>query len=46
VEQRLDDYTDVWAQQHTEVCEATRARGEQSEEQMSLRMRCLAERRL
>jgi tetratricopeptide (TPR) repeat protein len=46
VEQRLDDYTDAWAQQHTEVCEATRARGEQSEEQMSLRMGCLSERRL
>jgi tetratricopeptide (TPR) repeat protein len=46
VEQRLDDYADAWAQQHTEACEATRARGEQSEQQMSLRMGCLAERRL
>ncbi|MEM9463495.1 MAG: tetratricopeptide repeat protein [Myxococcota bacterium] len=45
VEQRLDDYADAWTDKHTEVCEATSVRGEQSEEAMRLRMRCLSKRR-
>jgi tetratricopeptide (TPR) repeat protein len=46
VEARLDEYADAWAQQHTEVCEATTVRGEQSSAVMDLRMTCLHERRL
>jgi tetratricopeptide (TPR) repeat protein/predicted Ser/Thr protein kinase len=46
VEPQLDGYAEAWATEHTEVCEATRARNEQSEEEMSLRMGCLRERRL
>jgi len=45
VEQRLDEHTDAWIDQHTEVCEATAVRGEQSEEVQALRMGCLHERR-
>jgi eukaryotic-like serine/threonine-protein kinase len=45
VELRLDEYAYAWASAHTETCEATRSRGEQSEEDMSLRMGCLRERR-
>ncbi|MEM9461111.1 MAG: tetratricopeptide repeat protein [Myxococcota bacterium] len=45
VEQRLDDYADAWMDKHTEVCEATSIRGEQSEEAMDLRMQCLGKRR-
>jgi eukaryotic-like serine/threonine-protein kinase len=41
----LDGYATRWAAQHTEACEATRVRGEQSEEIMGLRMACLDERR-
>jgi tetratricopeptide (TPR) repeat protein/predicted Ser/Thr protein kinase len=46
VEPQLDEYAEAWAVEHTEVCEATRVRNEQSEEEMSLRMGCLRERRL
>ncbi|MEM9458257.1 MAG: tetratricopeptide repeat protein [Myxococcota bacterium] len=45
VEQRLDAYADAWVGKHTEVCEATSVRGEQSEDAMRLRMRCLGKRR-
>jgi len=45
VEPRLDEYADAWATEHTEACEATRVRSEQSEAEMSLRMGCLHERR-
>ncbi|MEM9455279.1 MAG: serine/threonine-protein kinase [Myxococcota bacterium] len=38
---RLDAYVDVWVEQHTEVCEATAVRREQSHEVMDRRMRCL-----
>ncbi|MEM7155219.1 MAG: serine/threonine-protein kinase [Myxococcota bacterium] len=45
VEPRLDDYAQTWAARHTEACEMTRLRGEQTEEAMSLRMACLRTRR-
>ncbi|MCC6559586.1 MAG: serine/threonine protein kinase [Polyangiaceae bacterium] len=37
----LDAYGREWAAMHTEACEATRVRGEQSDEVLSLRMLCL-----
>jgi len=37
----LDRYADAWARMHTEACEATTVRGEQSAEVMDLRMACL-----
>ncbi|HYO66813.1 MAG TPA: tetratricopeptide repeat protein, partial [Archangium sp.] len=40
----LDAYTTAWATLHTSVCEATRVRGEQSEELLGRRMRCLDQR--
>jgi len=43
--QVLDTYSQGWVSMHTEACEATRVRGEQSDEVLSLRMACL-ERRL
>ncbi|AKJ02101.1 serine/threonine protein kinase [Archangium gephyra] len=43
--QVLDSYAQGWVSMHTEACEATRVRGEQSDEVLSLRMACL-ERRL
>jgi len=46
VEPPLDRYAEAWAMEHTETCEATRVRNEQSEAEMSLRMACLRERRL
>ncbi|MEM7155951.1 MAG: tetratricopeptide repeat protein [Myxococcota bacterium] len=45
VERRLDDYTEDWVEAHTEACEATAVRGEQSEQSMDLRIDCLRERR-
>ncbi|MEM9454027.1 MAG: serine/threonine-protein kinase [Myxococcota bacterium] len=45
VEPRLDEYADAWASKHTEVCEATSIRQEQTEEMMGLRMTCLYRRR-
>src|SRR5262245_14747548 len=44
VERTLDDYGRRWVAMHTEVCEATRVRGEQSEEVLELRMMCLSQR--
>ena len=41
VEPGLDDYADAWVAHHTEACEATSVREEQSEEVMDLRMGCL-----
>jgi tetratricopeptide (TPR) repeat protein len=37
----FDAYAEQWTAMHTEVCEATRVHGEQSEAVMELRMRCL-----
>ena len=45
VEPRLDAYADAWVDTHTEACEATAIRHEQSEQAMHLRMRCLDQRR-
>src|SRR5262249_43303470 len=44
VEKRLDAFASAWTAMHTEACEATRKRGEQSEELLDLRMQCLGER--
>jgi eukaryotic-like serine/threonine-protein kinase len=41
----LDGYASQWAGMHTEACEATRVRGEQTEELLSMRMVCLDRRR-
>jgi tetratricopeptide (TPR) repeat protein len=41
----LQTYTEAWVAQHTDACEATRVRGEQSAELMDARMACLAGRR-
>ncbi len=43
--QVLDTWSQGWVSMHAEACEATRVRGEQSDEVLSLRMACL-ERRL
>src|SRR5262249_1907897 len=40
----LDGFAHKWAGLHTEVCEATSVRHEQSEELLDLRMQCLSER--
>jgi tetratricopeptide (TPR) repeat protein len=40
----IDGWTRRWVSMHEEACEATRVRGEQSEELLDLRMQCLAER--
>ncbi|MCX4241628.1 serine/threonine-protein kinase [Paraliomyxa miuraensis] len=45
VDARLAAYAEAWVAKHTEVCEATAVRREQSEEEMSLRMACLRERK-
>jgi tetratricopeptide (TPR) repeat protein/tRNA A-37 threonylcarbamoyl transferase component Bud32 len=42
---QLDKYANEWESAHTETCEATRSRGDQSEEDMSLRMGCLHKRK-
>jgi tetratricopeptide (TPR) repeat protein/predicted Ser/Thr protein kinase len=41
VGQVLDSYAGEWVRQHTEACEATRVRGVQTEELLSLRVVCL-----
>ncbi|WP_338089164.1 tetratricopeptide repeat protein [Nannocystis pusilla] len=41
VSRTLDSYGRGWAAMHTDACEATRVRGEQSDELLSLRMLCL-----
>jgi eukaryotic-like serine/threonine-protein kinase len=43
---RLSSYGAAWAAQHREACEATRLRGEQSEDLLDRRMACLERRRL
>jgi tetratricopeptide (TPR) repeat protein len=40
-EQELDAYASAWTAMHTESCEATTVRGEQSEAVLDLRMACL-----
>ncbi|MEX1362507.1 MAG: serine/threonine-protein kinase, partial [Nannocystaceae bacterium] len=42
----LDDYATAWTAMHTQTCEATVVRGEQTEAVMDLRMACLAGRRI
>jgi tetratricopeptide (TPR) repeat protein len=46
LEQALEAYARSWAVAHHDACLATRKRGEQSEELLSLRMACLTRRRL
>jgi tetratricopeptide (TPR) repeat protein/predicted Ser/Thr protein kinase len=41
----LDEYAHRWVGMRQEACEATRVRGEQSEELFDLRMECLGQRR-
>ena len=41
VMKRFDDYFGTWKNEYTETCEATRLRGEQSEQIMDLKMQCL-----
>lgn len=41
VSRAIDAYGRSWSAMHTEACEATRVRGEQSDEALSLRMLCL-----
>jgi serine/threonine protein kinase len=40
----LDDYARGWVAMHTDACEATQVRGEQSAEMLDLRVECLGER--
>jgi serine/threonine protein kinase/tetratricopeptide (TPR) repeat protein len=40
----LDRYAQAWTTMRVDACEATRVRGEQSEELLDLRMECLAQR--
>jgi tetratricopeptide (TPR) repeat protein len=42
-EAALDAYANDWVAGHTDACEATRVRGEQSNEMLDLRMACLDE---
>ena len=44
VARAFDEYARDWVQMRTSVCEATRIRGEQSEELLDLRMQCLDQR--
>ena len=41
VERRFGEYLHRWKNEYTDVCEATRIRGEQSEEIMEFKLRCL-----
>jgi hypothetical protein len=45
VDKAIDKYAQTWIHAHTDACEATRLRGEQSEELLDLRMQCLFQRR-
>jgi tetratricopeptide (TPR) repeat protein len=45
VERRLGEYVAGWTAMHTEACQATRVRGEQSDQVLTLRMACLEHRR-
>jgi eukaryotic-like serine/threonine-protein kinase len=40
----FDDYARSWVAMHTDACEATQLRGEQSQELLDLRMECLSDR--
>jgi tetratricopeptide (TPR) repeat protein len=40
-EKALDSYASGWVAMHTEACEATRVRGEQTDDVLTLRMECL-----
>src|SRR6185503_1037464 len=42
----LDRYAEDWASGYTDACEATRLRGEQSEDMLDRRMACLEQRRI
>jgi serine/threonine protein kinase/tetratricopeptide (TPR) repeat protein len=42
----LDGYGRDWAAEYTDACEATRLRGEQSEDMLDRRMACLEQRRM
>jgi len=44
VQRIFDDYARRWVSMQTEACEATRIRGEQSEELLDLRAACLSQR--
>jgi tetratricopeptide (TPR) repeat protein len=44
VARTVDAYHDAWVAMHQDACEATRVRGEQSEELLDLRMSCLSRR--
>jgi tetratricopeptide (TPR) repeat protein/tRNA A-37 threonylcarbamoyl transferase component Bud32 len=46
VQVHLDEYADAWVAEHTEVCEASTVRREQSPEVMDLRMGCLYDRKV
>ena len=41
IDGELDRWTTAWAAQHREACEATRLRGEQSDQVFTVRMACL-----
>jgi eukaryotic-like serine/threonine-protein kinase len=41
VQGRLDAYASTWSNTYVDACEATRRRGEQSEQMLDLRMQCL-----
>jgi tetratricopeptide (TPR) repeat protein len=45
VESAVDRYAAQWVATHTDACQATRVRGEQSEQLLDLRMACLERRR-
>ncbi|HTM19568.1 MAG TPA: serine/threonine-protein kinase [Kofleriaceae bacterium] len=45
VDKALTDYAGGWADMHRRACEATRVYGEETEDQLDLRMRCLDRRR-
>ena len=40
-QRELDAYANAWVSMHTETCEATTVRGEQSAQMLDLRMQCL-----
>jgi eukaryotic-like serine/threonine-protein kinase len=44
VERAIDAYTSKWVAMHTDACEATHMRGEQSASLLDLRMQCLKDR--
>jgi serine/threonine protein kinase/tetratricopeptide (TPR) repeat protein len=46
VSSALDGYARDWASAYTDACEATRLRGEQSEDMLDRRMACLEQRRM